>query len=510
MERTLDAECDYVLLSDVHLGSDLVQHARPWSRDSWLREHAEIDARIESMIAYHLQRAAGRIRFVIAGDFVDFIGMSLPLPPSTLRSGATDEERAHGLGSAGDHAAHKVQAMAARHERVLRALSTALLAGHVLVLVPGNHDMEWHWPAARRAFREELRKAAPELTRERLNRQVEFHPWFYHVPGLLYVEHGHEFDPMCSYGDPVLPLCPKDPRRIRTTPSSVLLRYVARPTRGLSTFGHEHANFLSYLRIASGFGLLGGLKLSARFVRASYRLLRDARLRCARLEHRSARRLRALARATRLSAELLERLKRQHVRPVMHSHLSLLCSLYLDRVLLVMFVVAACAVALASTPCRAAIEWSLGAALAALAAGALTGRRRNIDPTAAMREGARRAALHLGVRYVVMGHTHEPRFDALEEGGSYVNLGHWGQDELPEDRDAMHGSPISSYLHLVRRGDGYQAALCAWDPVAGPRLLACDGATVAAGVAVEGPPVRSYPPLAADDGVRGALSFANG
>jgi UDP-2,3-diacylglucosamine pyrophosphatase LpxH len=464
---------DYILLSDIHLGADLVQHVRPWSRDSWLTEQAEIDHRLESMIEHHVERAERTIRFVIAGDFVDFIGMSLPPPDErTLPSGLTAEERDHGLGSASDHSAHKVRAVAARHERVFRALARALDVGHELVIVQGNHDAEWHWPAARRAFLEGLSAHVANARREALRKRVQFHPWFYYVPGLLYVEHGHEFDPMCSYGDPLLPLCPRDPRRIRATPSEVLLRYVARPTRGLSTHGHEQAGFGTYLRMARTFGPVGAVRLFVRFARASLRLLRDSTGRPGmKLERRSARRLRALGRHYHVGTDLLRTLKSFHTRPIARSAQGLVRCLYWDRIALALFVALAWALALLSAPYQDALRWSLLATVCAVLVGLVSSRGRDIDPSPRMRRGAWEIARRLGVPYVVMGHTHEPRFERLSSGGCYVNLGHWGQDELPEDRD-QRVIPVSSYLRLVHDGEeGYRATLCAWGPLHGSRVL---------------------------------------
>jgi UDP-2,3-diacylglucosamine pyrophosphatase LpxH len=463
---------DYILLSDIHLGADLVEHVRPWSRTSWLTEQAEIDHRLASMIEHHVQRAERAIRFVIAGDFVDFIGMALPPPAEEkLPSGLTREERDHGLGSAADHSAHKVRAVAARHERVFRAMARALDAGHELIIVHGNHDAEWHWPLARRAFLEGLCAHVASERREVLRKRVQFHPWFYYVPGLLYVEHGHEFDPMCSYGDPVLPLCPRDPRRIRATPSEVLLRYVARPTRGLSTHGHEHAGFGTYVRLARTFGLVGALRLFVRFARASLRLLRDSQDRPGmKLERRSARRLRALGRRYRVGTDLLRTLKSLHTRPIARSAQAILRCLYWDRIALGLFVVLSWVLALASAPYEDAVRGSLLATVCALLIGLVSSRGRDIDPSRRMRRGAWEIARRLGVPYVVMGHTHHPRFERLSGDACYVNLGHWGQDELPEERDQRE-VPVSSFLRLVHGEGGYRATLCAWGPLHGARVL---------------------------------------
>lgn len=467
---------DFVLLSDVHLGSDLVDRARPWSRDTWLREQAEVDERLETLIAYYGKK--GRpVRFVIAGDFVDFVGMSISPPEDChLPSGLTDEERAHGLGSAADHSAHKVWAVARRHPRVFRAFATALARGHSLVVVHGNHDVEWHWGSARKVF---VRALAEHLTdedeRAELRRRVEFRPWFYYVPGLLYVEHGHEYDPMCSYGDPLLPICPSDKRRIRRSPSDVLMRYVARPTPGLSTAGHERATFVTYMRVAASFGLRGGFRLLLRFLRASARLLRNVvayRARRESLEQASVQRMRAHGRKHRIAQEVLSTLRSLHARPAAQSIHGVLRSLYLDRIGLGVLVCLVCAVAFSCSPSLVASKIAAATALGALFVGAISGRGRDLDASHRMRAAARRIAAELGVRFVAMGHTHEPRMDALGSDRFYVNLGYWGEDELPEDR-VMRSSPPPpcSYFALTTGPDAISAALYAWDPARGPRVL---------------------------------------
>ncbi|MNC92484.1 hypothetical protein D3C83_89200 [compost metagenome] len=67
-------------------------------------------------------------------------------------------------------------------------------------------------------------------------------------------------------------------------------------------------------------------------------------------------------------------------------------------------------------------------------------------------------------RFVVMGHTHEPRLEALEGGSTYVNLGTWAADDLDQ---TSHEAP---YSHLViRRGDGEpEARLMRWDRAGQP------------------------------------------
>ncbi len=455
----------HILLSDIHLGADLVHHVRPRSEHGFSVHASPIDRRLSALFD-HYGRADGEpVRFVIVGDFVDFIGMALPAPADRTVA-LTAEERRHGLGSTKEHAVIKVQAVAERHAPVFAAIARALIAGHELVVVRGNHDVEWHWGRARRAFVSALAAHARSQHEVRIiERAVTFHDWFYYVKDVLFVEHGHEYDPMCSFGDPLLPLCARDPSRMRLTPSNVLNRYVVRPTPGVATSGHENASFASYFQLAASLGLRGGLALAGRFARAAGCLLWLALLsRRQRLHIDRARdsRLRALARRHGLSADLLSDLSRLHVKPAAQSVRALLRGLYLDRLMLIGWVVLALSCAWLSMGALLATQVSLLSLTAALVIGRLTGHGRDIDPAGRMRTGATEIARQLGVPYVVMGHTHAPCFDRIAARSHYVNLGNWGDDELPAAPHAAPRDPPCTYLEVTEGETGPAARLMRW------------------------------------------------
>src|SRR5205085_2084380 len=64
---------------------------------------------------------ADRWHVVIAGDFIDFIGMTIA-PREALETELTDEERDHGLGGAADHAREKLRRVARRHADIFAEL----------------------------------------------------------------------------------------------------------------------------------------------------------------------------------------------------------------------------------------------------------------------------------------------------------------------------------------------------------------------------------------------------
>lgn len=472
------SDYNYLLLSDVHLGAGLVSHVRPWAHD-YSHRCTEVDVSIASCLDhYEGERPDGKPwRLIIAGDFIDFIGMALPLPAEAeLPSGVTAEERAHGLGSAADHAVRKLRAAAELHHVAFTAIARFLASGNQLVLVRGNHDVDFHWSEVQRAFVDLLHEHSPaHIRRDALRRSVRFCPWFYYEPELLYVEHGHEFDPMCSYGDPLSPVCPRDPRRIRWTPSDVMLRYVARPTPGLSTSQHEQGTVASYLRLVASLGIGGGARLILRFIRATARLIRDSFHHQSVCQGGSAARLGRLfryAKGFRVDEATVRAMVDLYATPATHTPWGLAERLYLDRLAMLMLAAWLAAVALGVGAAGTGWDtgWSLGAAVMAAALALISSRTgsRNDDPGSAMKLGASRIAELFPARYVVMGHTHHPVAEPLRRDVSYVNLGHWGQDDLPEDLPG-HVRPPCSHLVILTQASGVRAELRSWDPQRGHR-----------------------------------------
>lgn len=467
-ERVVDTGENYLMLSDVHLGSDIVPHLRPWATTSWLMQEAEVDAQLTSLIDHYRDaRDAERPwRLVIAGDFLDLVGVSLTANVAGMRTPPTAEEHLHGLGSAADHVVHKVHAIAARHPGVFRALSRFLEAGHAIVIVRGNHDVELHWRAAQRALIEAIVAHAPEEARARLAAKIQICPWFFAVDGLLYVEHGHEFDAMCSYGDPLMPTCARDSRRIRSTPFSVLLRNVARPTRGLSTASYGYVGMGAYLTLLRNLGFKGSAHIAVRYARASHRLVSECfaqavdrglgRINTTRV------RLRHFAARMGVSEELLSMLRALYVQPAAKSLSYVLRSLYLDRVfclLMALAFFAAAGLAMSYGGMLATVLFSIPGSV--LGGYACVGSGSNTVPSARMQQGAAHIAKLFRARWVVMGHTHAPVFTEVAEGASYVNLGSWGQDDPPDERTQGHES--SRTFLVIRHRDGdYHAELLHW------------------------------------------------
>jgi UDP-2,3-diacylglucosamine pyrophosphatase LpxH len=452
-------------LSDVHLGSDLVYHVRPDAP----RRTATSDRRDRDLVAlldyYRLTRVDDRPwRLVIGGDFIDFTGMSV-MPCSDVHGGVivtepTEEELAHGLGGAEDHTLAKLRLVMAHHAEVMQALSAFVAAGNELVIVPGNHDVDWHWDSAQAEFKQAL-TAGGAVDESR----ITFAPWFYYEEGLIYLEHGHQYDSYCSHDHVLYPVSPNDPRRSTRSLSDILLRYVVRPTRGMTEGGHDAMSWHDYLRFAVSLGVGGLLMLARRFFnanRALFALWREhvsEAAAWARGEHE-----RRIDRFNGVRAIGLERLKKLvHLQrpPLTRSIGALMSGVMLDRVL--MALLAGLAMAAAFTVFdhwAAAGGVGLAVALVLAVLRRAWFRRHAVDPSAMLREGSAGVARLFPAAFVVMGHTHLPEVRPASAEATYVNLGAWAEEEVSEGRPALPAT--RTHLVLTHGGSSPVARLMQW------------------------------------------------
>lgn len=469
------------MLSDVHLGSDIVEaEAAAWHP----RRSRAVDRDLVAMIEHYrtAPARAGRWRMVIAGDFVDFIGITLPSCEVELETEPSDEERAHGLGNAPDHARLKLRRVAERHRAIFAALAAFVADGHALTIVHGNHDIEFYWPAVQEEMRAQLfahadvraRGEGRSVERTAFDGRIEFSPWFFYRKGVAWIEHGHQYDPLCATTLPMAPLCPIDPRRIARGLCDTLLRFVVRPTRGLLEYGHERMGIVDYVAFGARLGLGGLLDLLGRFARAVLELFRLRRAylteaaETLRVEHD--RRLELLAQATRIGVDRLRALAALQAPPATASIRGILASVLLDRLALGLASSVALVVLAVLGMKQGEYLWgAVTVVVAWILANRQLARGRKIDPGDELRDRAGALATLFPAAFVVMGHTHQPMAVPVAGGAAtYVNLGSWDEPE-PEGAD---GSPPfrAPRTHLVIHPDGSKpiAEFLRWDPERGP------------------------------------------
>jgi UDP-2,3-diacylglucosamine pyrophosphatase LpxH len=116
---------------------------------------------------------------LLLGDSFDFLHTKVPLTESSFLT--TTE--ASGV--------QKIKAIIRAHPVFFEALNRLAATGFRLSVVPGNHDMDLMRPATRQILTESIESDSPGI--------ISFHSWIYHVPGVLYAEHGHQYHDINAY-----------------------------------------------------------------------------------------------------------------------------------------------------------------------------------------------------------------------------------------------------------------------------------------------------------------------
>lgn len=463
-----------LVISDLHLGEGLGQdRMAPGSEATSIQEVGQaehlqhLERELSSfLIHYTAERINGRPwRLIINGDMVDFMSILLfpdsrrtvPQPSqvasSMLSGDIWGEESVFGLGTGAEQSRLKLERVIDHHAALFQLLGKFIAAGNDLVVILGNHDMEFSHREVQRTFVRRLCEMAGDPD---LSRRVRFCSWFYYEKDRIYIEHGHQYDEYCSFD---YQLCPA------STSGGLALSFAH---TGMRFFGNlvpsydqrtaERWGMLDYIKWGISLGIRPMLWLAYLYGLLAWKaseigaLLRHPKEDTER-RRRHQEELQALSREFRIQEEKLHALDELRVVPAVRRLGKILAVLFLDRVLLLLLSVPSLAALVYLSPGR----WKIGSALAvlglALLANYLMHRFRGVTSPTALRRVTR--AIHKIIRapLIVFGHSHEPERVPLPEGGVYYNTGTWMKDgsHLTGTHLVIHSPPHGQGLHVEMR-----------------------------------------------------------
>jgi UDP-2,3-diacylglucosamine pyrophosphatase LpxH len=127
----------------------------------------------------------------------------------------------YGLGTSWQETVWKLDRIAEGHPIFFRALGKFMEKDNELFILSGNHDIELHWPGVQERLCQLLGDAAGTAPVK-----ITFLPWIYHEPGLLYLEHGQQYESANAFDNILQPTLPENPHFIKFPPGSMLVRYL--------------------------------------------------------------------------------------------------------------------------------------------------------------------------------------------------------------------------------------------------------------------------------------------
>ena len=221
---------EVALISDLHIAAGLDANKRYDGTENFFNDDAF--ARFIDYLRSETEPGNGLL--VINGDFVDFIRV-VDLPESNedftdwheslqeiginksvaeLRGSISPKERELGFKTHDYKSAWRLWRASAGHSKFFDALARWLGDGQKLMVIKGNHDLEWYWPAVRNALRLDLAKRLESITGRDLEEilkndilpHIDFIDDAVVIDTDLYIEHGHRYDKYTYVvGDPALP-----------------------------------------------------------------------------------------------------------------------------------------------------------------------------------------------------------------------------------------------------------------------------------------------------------------
>ncbi len=135
----------------------------------------------------------GSKEIILNGDIFDFVATRPESKPHPIP----------GLGFTERESVERLEVIADAHPGVIEALRKHLRDGIRCVIIPGNHDWEFHWPGVRRRLAQMLGNPGHHLLQFVLGGQP-YRP----IPG-LHIEHGHQLvDDQNIFHHPTAPVRP--------------------------------------------------------------------------------------------------------------------------------------------------------------------------------------------------------------------------------------------------------------------------------------------------------------
>ena len=187
------------VVSDLHMG----RGKNPETRRFYTLENFFYDDDFARFCDYLCRDAASRntsFKLIFNGDTFDLLRIE---PDPQPQPEATERERRFGPAHTPVQAARTIAQILEGHRGFVRGVAQVLNAGHEVIMLPGNHDIEVQWEPVQHEIRQavlnHVRTTYGEAASGAATPLLRFEEWFYHEPGRVWIEHGCQYDPENSF-----------------------------------------------------------------------------------------------------------------------------------------------------------------------------------------------------------------------------------------------------------------------------------------------------------------------
>jgi len=243
-----ESEFNLIVISDLHLSEGRSGKTKRYSRN----EDFFFDESFCRFLKYldkESLKYQKKWKLIIAGDMIDFLQVTSLPEEDEVDFDISEREKKFGLGTEAVKTAWKVKRIMDGHWRFFQGLANFLNKGNKVLIIPGNHDIEFVYEEVQRIFKNELPKYLTDVSEvKNLEAKFEFLPWFYYEPGLVFVEHGHQYDPLNSFDFFLCPFRTINAKTVIELPSgSFFVRYFFNKVEKIDPFADNIKPVTKYI-----------------------------------------------------------------------------------------------------------------------------------------------------------------------------------------------------------------------------------------------------------------------
>ena len=327
-----------IVLSDFHLSDEEPPHPKNPLWKKFKTREFFIDEDFKDFIDEIQNNIQGPIELVLNGDIFDFDSiLKLPKKPPYRVSWL---EKIRGLSSEENKSRFKMNIILDDHFIFVETIREFIKNGNKVVFIIGNHDMELHWLSVREEIINRL-----DLNTEQRER-IRFCEWFFVSNGDTLIEHGNQYDEYCVCNNPIHPIIKHNHKFYVRLPFGNLAGKIILNGMGLmnphvdSSFIKSSAReyivfFYRYVAKTQPFLLWSWIWSAAITLVYS---VREGLLPAMRDPLLTESRVGQMAKSANTTPQKLRALRDNHVHPAIFDPLKILRELWLDRVIILIFI----------------------------------------------------------------------------------------------------------------------------------------------------------------------------
>jgi UDP-2,3-diacylglucosamine pyrophosphatase LpxH len=220
-KMTESQDFNLAVISDLHLSEGMDPITKRYSRN----EDFLFDRQFCRFLKYlqgEVDRLGRNWKLIISGDMIDFLQVT-SVPKAEADFEVSEREKEFGLGTEPKKTVWKLERIIEGHTGFFSGLAQFMSTGNRVVILPGNHDIEFCYTEVQEA----LRKGVGKFSKKDINNNLEFKRWFYHEKNLVFIEHGHQYDELNSFDYFLCPILERDEvKKIILPVGSFFVRYL--------------------------------------------------------------------------------------------------------------------------------------------------------------------------------------------------------------------------------------------------------------------------------------------